>query len=210
MAKVTTAVEDIYGFFQRKMSHCSSHEEDFSMVKEKLKGRAFIWQCNRFHEANHIVFKWSNDHFPYLCELSSENQKYRALFAQLGVNEQPSADLLGKILSQIAEQAKPEHDRETNAVSDEVISFIEVIIKNYQSKSEMTTRVYYKTCIYLPDENCVMQPVKCLACDKVSTGNEDWVESLDLFASQFEDSAFHFIHPSIPRERAITLGVKPL
>ena len=55
-----------------------------------------------------------------------------------------------------------------------------------------------------------MQPVKCLACDKVSTGNEDWVESLDLFASQFEDSAFHFIHPSIPRERAITLGVKPL
>ena len=215
MAKVA---DEVYAFLNSKILYF--RQEELSKVKGMLEGTAFIWQSNRFHRADQIVLKWTKGHYPYLCELSSENMKYRHLFVQLGVQEQPSANHLAIILSQITENAKKggtesksidsksyEDDEDPNPVSDEVIDFIEIVVKRL---SELCESDEISEDLYLPDEYCVMRQVNSLACDKVSKGKEDWIRSLDMFASQFEDSKFHFIHPSIPRERAITLGVKPL
>ena len=200
---------EIYNFMQTKLQYRS--QKEVAPVKEKLQSVNFIWQDNRFLVADQVVLKWTHNCYPYICQLSSNNSKFKYLFRLLGVKETPSVDDLANILCRIAgvdfkaeDNVVPEHP-----VSQQLIDIIEEIVKKL---SELLKGKHenLELNLYLPDEKCVMRPVKQLACDKVATDKEDWVQSLQMFTSQFEAETFHFLHPSIPRERAITLGVKPL
>ena len=207
---VSEIVREIYKF----MNHKRVLPEAKIYMKEKMKQREFIWQENKFLKADQIVVKWNKSLYPYLCELSSENCKFQELFMELGIKQKPSVLDLVTTLSMIAkphgEQCKPIGDQvsgDEEPVSQEVIDFIEEVVKQLvkiHDQKEILDE------LYLPDEDCVMRSVKRLACDKVATEKEHWVHSLELFSSQFDDGKFHFLHPSIPRERAISLGVKPL
>ena len=210
---VSEIVREIYRFMNSKRVE----SDDKVYMKEKTRQKQFIWQENKFLRADQVVVKWNKSLYPYLCELSSENCKFQELFIELGINQEPSVLDLVKTLSMIAkphsEEYKPIGDQvsgDEEPVSQEVIDFIEEVVKQLSRLVKIHDQKEILDELYLPDEDCVMRSVKCLACDKVSTGKEDWVQSLELFSSQFDDDKFHFLHPSIPRERAISLGVKPL
>ena len=214
MALVSKAVIEIYKFMQSKL--CLPNSKDsVAKVKESIGQSPFIWQGNRFLRADQVVMQWNKDQYPYLCSLSSENLKFKELFSLFAVQEKPSAECLAGILCSIAGEIQAESSEgvfgeNDTQVSHNIIEFIEEIVKKL-CQLVMSDCSELPPDIYLPDEDCVMCSVKSLACDKViQVGKEDWVQSLDIFTSQFEDGQFHFIHPSIPRERAITLGVKPL
>ena len=216
LSYISQAMGDIYKYMQSTIKPYES--EVVSIAKKKLQQAKFIWQENRFLSTDQLALKWGHNCCPYLCKLSSENMKYRDLFVLLGVREKPAADDLVNLLCKIA--GKPTSHVEGSSsdsavcdtediISEQVIDFIEEIVKKL---SEHVRKVDKRPPpnLYLPDENCVMRPVRHLACDKVDTNKEDWVHSMDIFKSQFGGGVCHFIHPSIPRERAITLGVKPL
>ena len=213
---VSEVVREIYEY----MNHERIESRAKAYMKEKTKQREFVWQENKFLKADQVVIKWSKSLYPYLCDLSSKNCNYKELFMELGVKERPIAEDLVTILSKIAQQAKSEGEQynpigdqvseDEEPVSQEVIDFIEEVVKQLSSLVEVHDQKEILDELYLPDEDCVMRSVKCLACDKVATGKEDWIQSLELFSSQVDDGKFHFLHPSIPRERAISLGVKPL
>ena len=210
---VSEIVSEIYKFMNSKRLE----SDDKVYMKEKTKQREFIWQENKFLKADQVVVKWNKSLYPYLCELSSENYKFQELFMELGIKQEPSVADLVATSSMIAktkgEQCKCIDDHvlgDEEPVSEEVIDFIEEVVKRLSRLVEIEDQKEILDELYLPDEDCVMRPVKCLACDKVTTEKEHWVQSMELFSSQFDDGKFHFLHPSIPRERAISLGVNPL
>ena len=211
MPFLSNAMKEVYNYL-----HSELRGKDIAAdIEEKLREKEFIWQDNKFLKADQVVVQWGRDHYPFLCELSSDNSKCKELFGHLGVKDEPSADDLVSILRKIAHQAEPDgynchiQSSETDIpVSDQVIDFIEEIVKRL-SQLLRIKQIEPPEDLFLPDENCVMRPVKCLACDKVDTENE-WVQALQVCSAEFEEGNLYFIHSSIPRDRAITLGAKPL
>ena len=200
---VSKAVKEIYEFLSSKLRF---NKED---LVERIGQKGFILQGNKFLRADQVVMVWNRDCYPYLCALSSENHNFKDLFSLLGVQEQPSAESLAQILRNIASKTKADTGEVGEAevqVSMNIIDFIEEVVKKLSSLVEIGKSELPKD-LYLPDECCVMRPVERLACDKVS---DDWVQSLDLFASQSEGGKLHFLNENIPRKRAIKLGVMPL
>ena len=207
---VSKAVKETYKFLHMKLQYIPEHS--VVDVKKRIAQKGFIWQGNKFLRADQVVMVWNKDQYPYLCALSSENHEFKEFFSKLGVKEQPSAESLADILRQIAgttgldtgELTMPvESDRK---ISHNTIDFIEEVVKKLSQLVEMDKNKLPQQ-LYLPDEYGVMRPVEHLACDKVS---DNWVQSLDLFASQAKDGTLHFLNENIPRNRAIKLGVKPL
>ena len=204
---IGNVMNDIYEYLQLKLK--PKIPEDMALAKEYLHQKKFIWQNEKFLKADQVVLQWDHDCHPYLCKLSSENKNYQDLFVLLGVKEQPTVDDLAHILCRIACQVTPVAELEPTPVSSEQITFIEEIVKK-MSEFVMETGVEPPQDLYLPDEHSIMRPVKQLACDRVQTSPDHWVHSMQIFKSKFEGGVCHFLHPSIPKERAITLGVKPL
>ena len=203
---VSKAVKEIYEFLSSKWRF---NKEDLVEVRKRIGQKGFILQGNKFLRADQVVMVWNKDCYPYLCALSSENHNFKDLFSLLGVQEQPSAESLAQILRNIASKTKADTGEVGEAevqVSMNIIDFIEEVVKKLSSLVEIGKSERPKD-LFLPDECRVMRPVERLACDKVS---DDWVQSLDLFASQSEGGKLHFLNENIPRKRAIKLGVMPL
>ena len=217
---IAEVTNNIYNYLQSKLPkfHPDSElEKDIAMTK-KLQGSEFIWQDNKFLKTDQVVMKWDRNCYPYLCELSPANKKCQGLFQLLGVKVEPSLEELAHILRRIAGiQPTPETgdpksmlaDTDTN-ITEPVLNFIEEVVKKMSGLIKAKKIDPPPPHLYLPDDTCVMRPVKQLACDKPQNAKNDRTHSLEMFKSQFEDGVCHFIHPSIARERAITLGVKPL
>ena len=211
MPFLSNAMKEVYIYL-----HSELRGKDIaSDIEEKLREKEFIWQDNKFLKADQVVVQWGRDHYPFLCKLSSDNSKCKELFGHLGVKDEPSADDLVSILRKLSHQAEPDgynchiQSSETDIpVSDQVIDFIEEIVRRLSQLLKIK-QIEPPEDLFLPDENCVMRPVKCLACDKVDTENE-WVQALQVCSAEFEEGNLYFIHSSIPRDRAITLGAKPL
>ena len=215
---ITEVMMVIYKYLKFKLSYryYDESQEEVTLAKQELQQAEFIWQQNKFLRSEQVVLEWTHKCFPYLCELSSENKKYQELFVELGVQEQPSVDDLARILQTIANRHNSGVEKtdvvQTSKVSQLELEFIEEVVKRLSElvKKKVAER---PVDLYLPDEACIMRPVKQLACDNIQTDKDDkddWVKGLQMFRSQFEEGVCHFIHPSIPRQRAITLGVKPL
>ena len=199
---ITEVTQDIYKYLRKNLLAQTTNESERDNVKEQLKGGKYIWQDDHLLNVNQVVMHWNTGCHPYLCELSSKNKEYQDLFSLLGVEDEPTIDVLASILRTIAKE-----NPSGNQLSERVIEFIEAIVQKLDLKiSESHDREVPKD-VFLPDESKIMRPVKHLACDKFS---KDLVQSMEIFKSQFEDGECHFVHNTITRERAITLGVRPL
>ena len=202
---ISDVMKSVYKYLQENLCSLKKDEAVETAVVEAqtcLANEKFIWQNSHFLKVNQVFLHWKNDCYPYLCELSSQNTKYKNFFTLLGVKEEPSVDLLTSILCRIAEDYSPERK-----VPESILTFVEAIVKKIFSTLTMHEDVHLPSKFFLPDENSMMRSVQQLACDKVS---DTWVQSLETFKSQFDGGKFHFVHGSIPRERAIKLGVRPL
>ena len=204
---ITEAMSDIYKYLLRMLKVSS---EEIDSAKFQLQEMEFIWQEGRFLKLEQVVLKWDHNCYPYLCELSAENKKYQDLFDRLGIKQEPLVNDLVVILRKIAGQyALEDEQKGPQSVDSEQLTFIEEIVKKLFQLVD-SNNVEPPENIYLPDEENIMRPVKQLACDKIETDKGDWVHSMQIFTSQFEGGKCRFLHSSIPRERAIALGVKPL
>ena len=200
---ITEVTQDIYKYLQQNLLAQTTNESERDNAKEQLKGGKCIWQDGHFLNVNQVVMHWNTGCHPYLCELSSKNKEYRDLFSVVfGVKDEPTVDVLANILRTIAEENPSE-----NQLSESVIVFIEAIVQKLDLKISQSHDREVPKDVFLPDESKIMRPVKHLACDKFS---KDLVQSMEIFKSQFEDGECHFVHNTITRERAITLGVRPL
>ena len=193
---INSAMKDIYKYLEKKLcphQAWTSSKQDIDEAKQRLGDEKVVWQESHFLNVSQVFYHWNHDCYPYLCGLSSENKTYHKLFSLLGMKEEPPVPLLINVLCNIATDYPP-----VNQVPEDIISFIEAIVKKicyYLKQNDKPSPN-----IFLPDEKGVMRCVKQLACDRV-------IESSILPESGEE---YYFVHDSIPRQRALKLGVRPL
>ena len=193
---INCAMKDIYKYLEKKLCpyHAStSSKQDIDEAKQRLFDEKVVWQESHFLNVSQVFYHWNHDCYPYLCGLSSENKTYRKLFSLLGMKEEPPVPLLINILYNIATDYPP-----VKQVPENIISFIEDIVKKICCSLKQNDEPSPN--IFLPDEKGVMRCVKQLACDRVN-GSPILPES---------GEEYYFVHDSIPRERALKLGVRPL
>ena len=193
---INSAMKDIYKYLEKKLYpyHApTSSKQDIDEAKQRLGDEKVVWQESHFLNVSQVFYDWNHDCYPYLCGLSSENKTYRKLFSLLGMKEEPPVPLLINILYNIATDYPP-----VKQVPENIISFIEDIVK--QICCSLKQNEEPSPNIFLPDEKGVMRCVKQLACDRVN-GSPIIPES---------GEEYYFVHDSIPRERALKLGVRPL
>ena len=208
---ITDAMKTVYKYLQRTLCSFKKDETlEAAIIEAKtcLAKKNFIWQNGHFLEVNQVFVHWKSDCYPYICELSSQNKEYVDLFSLLGVKVEPSVDVLATLLCRIAGDYPPQ-----KKVPDNILTFVEAIVQIMFLK--LTTRKddHVPSNLFLPDEHCVMRSVQKLACDNYAACDKvsnTWIQSLETFKSQFSGGEFYFVHGSIPRERAIKLGVRPL
>ena len=193
---INSAMKDIYKYLEKKLypyHALTSSKQDIDEVKQRLGDETVVWQESHFMNVSQVFYDWNHDCYPYLCGLSSENKTYRTLFSLLGMKEEPPVPLLINILCNIATDYPP-----VNQVPENIISFIEDIVKQICCSLKQNDEPSPN--IFLPDEEGVMRCVKQLACDKVNGSS--------ILPGSGEEC--YFVHDSIPRQRALKLGVRPL
>ena len=180
-----------------------SHHSEAKDIKHILVnlGR-IIWQDGHFLSLDQVVKEWKHNCFPYLCELSSLN-KLNLFLQKLDVKDKPTGEMLENILRKVAE------DFPLMPLSDDILTFLEPVIR---SLAFAVKHSHHKLChpLKLPDENKIMRNVSHLAENVGDAENSEWLMKLDLFSEFLSSGECHFVHNSIPRDRAITLGVRPL
>ena len=192
---INSAMKDIYKYLEKKLCPYppTSSKQDIDEAAQRLGDEKVVWQESHFLNVSQVFYDWNHDCYPYLCGLSSENKTYRKLFSLLGMKEEPPVPLLINILYNIATDYPP-----VNQVPENIISFIEAIVKKICCSLKQNEEPSPN--IFLPDEKGVMRCVKQLACDRVN-GSPILPES---------GEEYYFVHDSIPRQRALKLGVRPL
>ena len=139
----------IYNFLQHAMTSQVQNQ-----VSKLLKGLPFIWQGDHFLTVDQIKLDSEiADAFPYLCELSDENKRYKDLFIKLGVAVRLDQNKLLSILESI------HHDHNSKNLSNKYIKFIICIAM----KLDPLSLPNCGRTLYLPDENGVMRPASKLA-----------------------------------------------
>ena len=175
----------IYNFLHAMTSQVQNQ------VSKLLRGLPFIWQGNHFLTVDQIKLDSEiADAFPYLCELSDENKKYKDMFITLGVPVRLDQNKLLSVLESVY------HDHKSKSLSDEYIKFIISIATKLHPHC---SRV-----LYLPDENGIMRPASRLA----------YKESVDLPAlhgseilvRHFSEGTF-WLHHMFPGALAKALGI---
>ena len=184
----------VYSFLQNNMMD-SFMQNSFKNISKLLRGLPFIWQDNHFLTVEQIKLdKEIADAFPYLCELSDENKKYKKLFIRLGVVESFSQNKLLSVLECVY------NDHKSKNLSDEYIKFVITIV----TKLGQAPLPDYGRILYLPDENGIMQPASKLA----------YKESIDLPAlhgsevltKHFSEGTF-WLHHMFTATLAKSLGI---
>ena len=162
----------------------------------------FIWQNGCFLRPTEVVGHWKHDCVPYMSELSQANKKFHKLFDTVGVKSEADLEMLVGILQRIA----ADHSNCT-PISNVVLEFVEFTSGRLYHKLFGKDKVEVDSLnIYLPDEKNIMRRVSDLA-DNVGS---DWIRSLPVYQEFISGANGYFVHSSIPRERAIRLGVNPL
>ena len=143
----------VYNFLQNNMMG-SFTQSSVEKISKLLRGLPFIWQDNHFLAVEQIKLdKDIADAFPYLCELSDENKKYRELFIILGVPKQLGQNKLLSVLECVY------NDHKSKNLSDECIKFVITIV----TKLGQAPLPDCGSILYLPDENGIMRPASKLA-----------------------------------------------
>ena len=171
-------------------------------VKQLLQVGEIIWQDGHFLRPDQVVKEWRHSCYPYLCELSSTNKQHERVMERLGVKERPTATMLENILQTIAD------DFQQNPINEEILAFIEYIVGKLALEVQYLHKLTHP--LKLPDENRIMREVTHLAENVGDADNTEWLTKLDIYNDFVKGDDCYFIHSSIPRERAITLGVLSL
>ena len=180
----------IYNFLQDVMTSQVPNK-----LSKLLRGLPFIWQGGHFLTVDQIKLDSEiADAFPYLCQLSDENKKYKDMFIRLGVAVRLDQNKLFSVLESV------HHDHKNKKLSDEYIKFIiSIAMKLGPLSLPDCSRV-----LYLPDENGIMRPASKLA----------YKESVDLpvlhgseiLARHFSEGTF-WLHQIFPGALARALGI---
>ena len=180
----------IYNFLQHAMTSQVQNQ-----VSKQLRGLPFIWQGDHFLTADQIKLDSEiTDAFPYLCELSDENKRYKDMFIKLGVAVRVDQNKLLSILESIR------RDHNNKSLSGEYIKFIISIAM----KLDPLSLPNCGRTLYLPDENGIMRPASKLA----------YKESVDLpalhgseiLARHFSEGTF-WLHQMFTATLAKVLGI---
>ena len=183
----------IYDFLQ--------NQPNKEAIKSRLSSKKCVWQKRRFLSPKQVLHSWEDKScYPYLSPLSDSNLKFDEFFEVVGVMREASLQHLIGVLEAIHQ------DNLNQELSEELLEFVNVVTKKiecmpsfYLSKS--------KPDIFLPAEDGILRPASKLSCD--SNIKEEWIAELPVYAD-FKANGGHFIHSSVPRERALTLGAYPL
>ena len=170
---------------------------DFPEVKALRSIACPIWQDGAFLPASSVIKGCQVTCHPYITRLSERYSEYDALFLHvLGVNIELGAGKIAGILENLYEDFLPD-----SPLSRELLQFA------VQLSSTLASMDVNIGGLFLPDENRVMRPACQLACDNLK---HDWIKDLPTYQEHFQGGSGFFVHPDIPREKAIKLGVKPL
>ena len=194
--KITEFLND-RTFFPSMYKYLNSkcRTEQAKLIKAKLSNTSCIWQEGRLHSPDQMLFSWEGKScFPYLCSLSLENKTFEDLFQLIGVEREATFDYLLSIPKKMCEY------NQSTALSAELLEFVDAVTKKLDTKLSLQRSKEISEEIFLPDEQGILRPASTLSCDSNLKG--EWMKSL-LASNEFMG---HFIHDSIPRERALKLG----
>ena len=182
----------IYEFLQNATSQI---QNDLIQALKLLKGLPFIWQNKNFLTVDQIKLDSAIvDAFPYLCELSDENKKYKDLFIKLGVTAKLGQSKLFSLLESV------HRDHNGKALSGEYVRFVISIAAklNPQSLND------HNRVLYLPDENGVMRPASNLAYKE----NVDLpaLQGSEILTKHFKEGTF-WLHHWFTADLARQLGI---
>jgi sacsin len=187
----------VFSSIYTSLNQYNIQTEHTDLIKSKLQDVKCVWQNKILLHPRQVSIHWDNPPcLPYLCQLSDENRKFKDFFILIGVLEKPSLAYMINLLSRIKQ------DFDDKPLESNVLGFVNVITKQIS---------YYDSCkiheIYLPDEDGILRLATKLSCD--SNIKHEWIEELPVY-DEFLSNGGHFIHKTIPRERAIRLGSYPL
>ena len=183
----------IYRFLQ----HISTTSLMQNNPLKLLKGLPFIWQNNHFLTVDQIKLDGTIvDTFPYLCELSDENKKYRDLFIKLGVAVVLGQNKLFSLLESVY------HDHNGKALSEEYVRFV-ISIAEKLCENSLSLHDHDRV-LYLPDENGIMHPASKLAYKE----NIDLpaLQGSEILARHFKEGTF-WLHHLFTAALARSLGI---
>ena len=156
-----------------------------------------IWQDDMFRPVDKLVWTGQITCYPYMAPVSQQYQEFETLFCRvLGVRKELDTPTRKKLLCDV------QQDFQANGVPKHVLSFVIQLVSDLEPSN-----IGSGCRLFLPDDNCVMRPVEQLACDNFKN---EWIKSLPSYQEHFDSGHGYFVHPNIPRERAICLGVRPL
>ena len=180
-------------------------DHDYSKQERKelmVKVKKPIWQDGYFLSPNQVCFHWCHSCVPYLCELSSNNKKFKPIIKEFGVKDEATFEMMQGALLRIAT------DYDQAPLPDKILHFVESVARQLESKLSDTSNANLQA-IYLPDEQKIMRHVSTLA-ENVDEVMMELVTKLPLYDEFLSKGKAYFVHKDIPRQRAVKLGVKPL
>ena len=184
-------------------SHIEYHHSKPEMKELAAKVKKIVWQDGYFFSPNQVVHHLYHNCVPYLCELTSTNKKFENLMREIGVENEVTIEMIQDTLQQIAK----DYDCQT-PIPDNILHFVESIAGQLESKLFDFSNVNLQR-IYLPDEHKIMRHVSDLA-ENIGGVNTELMMKLPLYEEFMSRGNCYFVHMSIPRQRAIKLGVRPL
>ena len=199
-----TTIKFMEESMERVYSHLEIYYSEAKDINKVLQVGKIIWQDGYFLSPDQVVCEWKQSYIPYLCELSSANKRI-SFIRKLGVKEKPTIKMLEHILQQITCVHSPHVP-----LDDDVLIFVEFVVSRLASEVKFSQHEErHSLKIFLPDENKIMRDVSQLA-ENVGHKTTQWVTKLEIYGEFMSSGDSYFVHSSISRERAITLGVKPL
>lgn len=183
----------IYSYLNTELQHGCDCAEELHLIQTP------IWQDGVFKSATKVIKGCDVSCHPYVTRLSEVYSKFDQLFIRvLGVKTELTVDIMVSILKDV-------HSDFPSDLPDNVLKFVnEIAVK---VANEISIRGNLSEDIFLPDCANIMRPVHQLACDNFKN---DWVKTLPTYREHFESGHGYFVHPDIPRDKAVTLGVRPL
>ena len=176
-------------------------QTDKEAIKSRLSSKNCIWQNGRLLSPKQVLHSWEDKrYYPYLCSLSDSNLKFAEFFEVVGVMREATLDYLIAVLETIHQ------DNLDQRLPDELVDFVNILTKRIEYMPSFC-QSKPKPEIFLPDKDGILRLASTLLCD--SNLKEEWIAELPVYAD-FKAKGGHFIHPTVPRSRALNLGAYEL
>ena len=197
---------EIYKFLDFKLKLLQGDDSSLqrSLVVTKLRQlNCPIWIDGAFRPAENVVKHPPVKCSPYVIELPSSYTFLEILFFKIfEVKDELTLDIMLKSLTAVYNDYTP------SPLSKEILDFAVGIAQKIHNKVTLHKKKLQPSGeIYLPDENGIMRPCSLLACDNFQN---EWIKELPTYQEHFSKGSGFYVHESISRDVARTLGVHSL